>query len=137
MSEISVSLVWSFVFSFCEKLFELQAKYSDKIHQAVECLHKTSHVGSKFRFKTAQVASTFSQPLLCLFETKRKRKKKEKNKKKQAKVWRRFRVYTTVVRCLFSRISSLKGRRNVRKFKETANLYLQQTVDGFADSLKC
>ena len=136
MSEKSVSLFSSSVFSFCEKLFELQAKYSDKIHKAVKCLHKTSHVGSKFRFKTAQVASTSSQTLLCLFEAKRKRKKKEKNKKKQGKVLKYFQV-TTVVRCLFSRISSLKNGINVREFQETANLYLPQTFEGFAGSLKC
>ena len=87
MSEKSVSLFLSSVFSFCEKLFELQEKYSDKIHKAVKCLHINFACRVEISlFKTAQVASTFSQTLLCLFETKRKRKKKEKKKKTRKSV---------------------------------------------------
>ena len=82
MSEKSASLFWGFAFSFCEKIFELQAKYSDRIHQAVQavkCLHKTSHVGSKFHFKTAQVASSFSQSISVLFPDKKWAKERTKN----------------------------------------------------------
>ena len=64
-------LVLEFCLSFCEKLFELKAKYSDKIHQAVKCLHKTLHVGSKFCFKTAQGASNFSQSISVFLLNKR------------------------------------------------------------------
>ena len=62
-----------------------QEKHSDKIHQAVKCLHKTSHVDSKFRFKNAQVASTFSQSISMFFLDNRWRKKKRKKNEKTKK----------------------------------------------------
>ena len=147
----------NFVFSFCEKFFQLKAKYSDKkntatrkkqrqekysdkIHQAVKCLHKTSHVGSKLRFKNAQVASALSKYLYVFFLTKSERKKKKKTrktpKKTDAKSVKRF-LAPTVVLSLFCRISSLKNGINVREFQETANLYLRQAVECLAGSLKC
>ena len=70
------------------------------------------------------------------FRDKKETKKERKEEKNQGKVLKYFRV-TTVVRCLFSRISSLKDGINVRELKETGNLHLPQTVEGLAGSLNC
>ena len=92
-----------------------------------------------FALKLPKLLQLSPKVSLCSFQRKGKRKKNEKTKENKAKVATRIRV-PAVVHCLFSCISSISGLKsgeNVREFEETANLYLPQTLEGIAGSLKC
>ena len=134
ISEKSEFVLEFCAFFFCEKLLELQAKYSDKIHQAVKCLRKTSHDGSNFALKMPKLLQPFPKVSSCFFSRQKINEKRTKNKKEQSKSCVTF---SGSKRCLFNRISGLKSPENVREFEETTNLYLPRTVEGISGSLKC
>ena len=86
-------------------------------------------------FQSPKLLQPFPKVFLCFSGQKVNEKRTKKTKKNKAKVAKRFRV-PTVLRYLFSGISGLKSRKNVREYEKTANFYLPRTAEGIAESLK-